>query len=65
MPLLLTCRGGNMGQCGRIGPAGNVEVVVWGRKQTSLWMGETGGLLFLPLPFLLLIEKGLESSNAE
>lgn len=65
MPLLLTRGGRNMGQCGHAGPARDVEAVVWGREQASLGMGEAGGLPFFFPTFLLLIEKGMESSIAE
>lgn len=36
MPLLLTRVGGNMGQCGHAGPAGDVGAMLRGREQTSL-----------------------------
>lgn len=65
MPLLLTHGGRNMGQCGHAGPAGDVEAVVQSREQASLGIGEAGGLLFLPPPFPLLIEKVLDSGIAE
>lgn len=65
MPLLLTRGGRNMGQCGHASPAGDVEAVVRGGEQASLGMGEAEGLPFLPFHFLLLIEKGMESSIAE
>lgn len=64
MPPLLTHAGRNMEQRGHADPAGVVGCGAWWAAGSS---GDGGGLLpaIPPSPFLLLIEKGMESSIAE